>query len=189
MPIVASMAAIVPAIGGVVRGERPESLAWVGICVILIAVILLAQSPREQLPARHSAAAPLFALVSGISFGSTSILIEEGGDEAGLWPLLFIRVVMAVVLLVPALKYARSITFDRPMVMMMFAVSAFIVAGDTLFVLALQRGLLSLVAVVAGLHPAATIAGAHLWLHEKLSPLQWLAASAALVGVSLVGAA
>ena len=50
-PVTAVMSAVVPVLGGVLLGERPHLLAWVGIGVGLFAVVLISPA-ADRPPAR-----------------------------------------------------------------------------------------------------------------------------------------
>ena len=55
-----------------------------------------------------------------------------------------------------------------------------------MFTEATRRGLLSVVSVIAGLYPVATVLLAHLVLGERVSPAQRFGAVGALAGAALI---
>ncbi|MEO9238196.1 MAG: DMT family transporter, partial [Jatrophihabitantaceae bacterium] len=47
-PVTAVMSAVVPVCGGVVKGERQQLLAWLGILLGLVAVVLISRQPADH---------------------------------------------------------------------------------------------------------------------------------------------
>ena len=61
-------------------------------------------------------------------------------------------------------------------------------AANLLFAAGSQRGLVSVVAVLASLYPVVTVALAATLLHERLGRLQAAGAAIALAGVAMIAA-
>jgi len=62
-------------------------------------------------------------------------------------------------------------------------------AANILYVLAVHRGALSIVAVITSLYPVATVALAAIMLRERLVPVQWAGVAIALSGVLCIALA
>jgi drug/metabolite transporter (DMT)-like permease len=77
---------------------------------------------------------------------------------------------------------------DRGQLGTLVAVGVLDNGANLLFVLASQRGLLSLIAVLASLYPVTTVLLARVSLHERLSRVQIVGVVAALAGVALIAA-
>jgi drug/metabolite transporter (DMT)-like permease len=63
------------------------------------------------------------------------------------------------------------------------------VTANALYLLAVREGLLSLVAVLSSLYPAATVVLARVVLHERLKPAQLAGLGLGLAGVTLIATA
>jgi drug/metabolite transporter (DMT)-like permease len=61
--------------------------------------------------------------------------------------------------------------------------------ANVLYVLAAHRGALSIVAVLASLYPAGTVALAAIALRERLVPAQWAGVAIAFTGVVCIALA
>lgn len=190
-PITGVLSAVVPVVGGVVQGERPQVLAWVGVVVGLLAVLLvsLEEPPIEGDGSRpaDTRAAVLNALVAGFGFGLFFLLIAGAEEGAGLWPAVAGRgastVLFALVaLLVPAARAGSRVARQGSMPALLVACGVCDAGANALFLLATHRGLLTLVSVLGALYPAVTILLARVVLHERLRRIQ-------LGGVALAGAA
>jgi len=59
-------------------------------------------------------------------------------------------------------------------------------AANTLYLAAVQRGLLSSAVVLASLYPVVTVLAGRLVLREHVSPLQWIGIALAVVAVTLL---
>jgi len=197
-PVTAVGAACIPVLAGLAGGERPPGTALVGVVVALAAVALLCAFPADDQPAPfdedgasslagaddrpdgaiRARAGLLTGLASGTGFGTYFVFLGHAGHHAGVWPLLGSRTT-AVALLAGALAATR-----RPLLPSVFgwevlAVGGLDVVANVSYLLATRRGLLSIVALLAALYPAATVAMARVLLGERLSRTQ----AVGLVGV------
>ena len=168
-PVSAVIAAAVPVIWGLARGERPGPAATAGIAVALVAVWLVSQNGPMGRPDRSSL---LVAVGSGLGFGGFFIFISHIGESSGLWPLAVGR--LTSVALAVGLALSRAVPVLTPRSVMGLAVAAGVldVTANVTFLLATQEGLLSIVAVIAALYPVATVVLAIVVTHERLSATQ-----------------
>jgi uncharacterized membrane protein len=168
-PTTALSASVVPILAGVILGERPGALAFVGIAVSLVAVVLIT---RERVSEHHVPAGRrvlLLAFGGGAIFGVFFVFLHQTGDQAGLWPLLAARLTSVPLL---ALLVARQVgvrSFEVPRLTRPVVVSGTLDMGANIcYLLALRHGMLSVVAALTGLYPASTIVLAQSHLRERL---------------------
>jgi drug/metabolite transporter (DMT)-like permease len=186
-PITAVLAAVVPVIVGLLSGERPSGLALAGIPLALIAVVALAREPQTGDEPGVGAAEVVMALGAGAAFGFFFVGLDATSDDAGLWPIVAGRTSSVVMFsIVVALVAAARVGDDRarrgttPWLLVGCGVGD--AGANALFLLATQRGLLTLVAVLAALYPASTVLLARIVLGERLVGAQ-------RVGIALAGVA
>ncbi|MGB3772398.1 MAG: DMT family transporter [Rhodococcus sp. (in: high G+C Gram-positive bacteria)] len=194
-PITAVLVAGVPVGVGLALGERPSTLAYVGIALALFAVVLVSrESPDETagevaggLSLRFTPRIAWLTVGSGLTFALAFIALDAaGGDDAGLWPLLASRVAATALVWVVAVG-TRSFSIPRGGVLRLacwIAVLDVIANGALLF--AFQEGLLSLVSVIAALYPAATVLLAMVMLGERVGKMQVVGMVVALGAVVLI---
>jgi drug/metabolite transporter (DMT)-like permease len=187
-PVTAVVSAIVPVVAGLALGERPGWLAMTGIALAVPAIVLLGWGGSPPGTGRHvDRRALVLAAAAGVGFGLFFVTLSRASSDAGLWPVLAARVASVTAL-------AVLITLQRAWGGVPAAVSSLSAGAgvlDTtangLYLLAVQRGLLSEVAVLSSLYPASTIVLASTVLHERLARLQWW--GLALAGVAVVAIA
>ncbi len=175
-PITAVGAALVPLAWGLIQGERPGSLAFVGALAAVIAIGLISRT-SEPPPAdprlEEDRPVLLLAVAAGFAFGTVFVLLAETGPDAGFWPLVAGRSTSVVMLTGVALVGGGG--FRRPSRASMATIApagVLDMAANAVFLLATRRGLLALVAVLSSLYPASTVLLARLVLHERLTRTQ-----------------
>jgi drug/metabolite transporter (DMT)-like permease len=125
------------------------------------------------------------ALGAGVGFGLFFILLERAPDDSGLWPLAGTRISFIACALLAAVAGITA----RPSTGMMRSLVwlGFInLAADLLYLLATRAGLLSLVAVITSLYPAATVALARVVLDERMVKQQLVGVVCAALSVTLI---
>ena len=89
-PVSAGVGGVVPIAWGLLRGERPSTLAFLGAVVTLTAAIVLARSEAvgadESIESPDDRKATIMAIGAGVAFGVILILFSETGSDVGLWP-------------------------------------------------------------------------------------------------------
>jgi drug/metabolite transporter (DMT)-like permease len=180
-PIVAT-SAIVPVLWGVLDGERPGALQWIGIVAALTGV-MLASSERGG-KAENTRLALKLALVAAIGIGLSLVSLDRAAEHDALTGVAAARAVAAPILLGVVLhQRARAPLHAWPR---FAAIGLLDTAANSAFAVATTSGLLSLVAVLGGLFPIVTVALAYLLLHERLQPLQRAGVLLALAGIPLI---
>lgn len=195
-PITAVVAAMVPLVWALVDGERPSTVALAGVAIALVAIVLVAGAPEHDDHPEDAATAPLSAVIppavaSGLGFGALFVLLGETGDDAGLWPLLTARPVAVVVTVVVAAVLGwRAGSLDGAIVParaawpMVAGAGVLDVTANGIYLAATRSGLLSIVAVLSSLYPAATVVLARVVLGERLHRVQVVGLVLAAAGIA-----
>lgn len=186
-PITAVGAGIVPLAWGLTSGERPSAVALGGVATALVAVALV--SAADVATTKNASRDDVvLALSAGVAFGVVFILLGTTHAASGMWPVLTARIA-SVVIVSSSLLVARRPVRPAPGTLPTIVAAGILdVGANALYVLASRRGLLSLVAVLSSLYPAATIILARLVLAERMNRKQLLGIVLALTGVTLIAA-
>jgi len=191
-PLSAVLGACIPVLYGVaLHGERPALWADAGIVAALLAVICVSAGDTQTALQARTRIPPgvTEGLIAGVMFGAYFIALAQTRPEAGLVPLLAARATSIVLLLAGSIVFARATAIrpERSDWGTIALCGAFDVTANVLFVSAFHLGgMISLVAVLTSLYPAATLALAAMMLHERLRPLQWIGVALALGGAAAI---
>jgi drug/metabolite transporter (DMT)-like permease len=175
-PIAALLSAAVPVVFGLASGERPEPAALVGIALALGAIVLVSQEEPGAHHARLSSRRWLpiaVAVAAGVAFGFFFVLIGKAGADVGIWPLVGARIASVTLFVLLGAAGVTSSALPLRREALPVVVCGLLDASANVFLLlALDRGLLSVVAVLTALYPAGTVLLARYVLGERLSRLQ-----------------
>jgi drug/metabolite transporter (DMT)-like permease len=180
---VAGTAAAIPIVYGLATGDRTSALQQVGFVCAILGVVL---TSWERSTGRRLAAGTGFALVAMLGFGFYFVLLHRASGEDFLWPALLFRVTSmsivwtAVILLRPPLRTGRGHLRVLTVIGLLDA------GGNTLFAAASQRGVVSVVSVLASLYPIVTVMLARASLQERVHRSQEAGIVLALAGIVLV---
>lgn len=181
-PLSAVMGALVPVGWGLITGERPTALAIVGVPVALAAIGLVSGAASNR---GLKGPGMLEGVGAGVGFGFFFILIARSGS-AELWTLTFARIASISVLILLATVTGSTLRPGPGMGPLIAAAGVLDMVANLLFLMAERRGLLTLVAVIAALYPAATVVLARIVLHERLSRSQLIGLGMAAAGIALI---
>jgi drug/metabolite transporter (DMT)-like permease len=184
-PVTAVIAAGVPVAAGIASGERLKALAFVGIVLGLVAVVLVSLTDDTGGDVRKAA---LLALVAGLGFGFFFVALAHTGDNPGLWPLVAARPASIALAGLLALRGGLPLLVPRAVWPVSAAAGALDMAANALFLYASQRGALAIVGVLSSLYPLSTVALARLVDHERLRHVQWIGLALALGAVAAMSA-
>jgi drug/metabolite transporter (DMT)-like permease len=197
----AVVAAALPVLAGLLYGERPSTLALVGIALALPAIAAISAGPgaADDVPSGPGGAVTGrrlagvgFGLAAGAVFALYFIALNRAGSGSGLWPIV-VAEVASLPLLVGGTLLTRQLRLPPPgSRSLSVATGVTAAAGTVLYFIATHHGLLSVTAVITSLYPGATILLARIRPGERLSPvrlagLALAGASVALIAVAGVG--
>jgi drug/metabolite transporter (DMT)-like permease len=200
-PVSALGAAVLPVIVGVVTGERPSAIAWVGVAIALPAIWLVAR-PVDEATKTPTAPPPtatggwhesdlVDGLLAGAGFALLFIGLDRAGADAGLWPVVTAQLAAIALLAIVSIVGWRSGSIPRgpwDRSALPGAMAAGLLGGiaSTTYFLATHDGLLSIVAVVTSLYPAVTVVLAAVLLRERIGRWQLLGLVAAAVAIGCI---
>jgi len=185
-PLTAVVSAVLPVVAGLVVGERPSIVAGLGIVVAVAGIALVTGAVGSP----HAATARrilVLAALAGCGFGWMFVCLDRTSDDAGMWPLLAARLA-TISLAAVVWTSRRGALGSGRLTPLAFLSGLFDMGANVFFVLANERGLLSLVSVVTSLYPVTTIVLAMRLDRERATRWQYGGmglAVAALVLVSL----
>lgn len=217
-PLTALVSAVVPMTWGLLGGEQFGPIGYVGLCLALVAVVLVGFVP-EKGAVRPSLRGILMAVGSGAMIGAFLIIIDQTPDSSGLVPLVMNRgvngaIMLAVVGLLALRSRARSrMTVsvaagsahqdallqpaDRPTIAsgwlpgLPFALACGVLdtAANILMLFGLRIGDLAAFSVLIALYPAGTIVLAAAVLRERIAPIQWVGLALAVTAAGMLAVA
>lgn len=190
-PLVSMIALTVPVIVGLVAGERLGVLPLAGIALGALAVWLVSgDASHGDGDRKSSSLSPLrplgLAVLSGALIGGFLVLLSHVQPGSSGWPLVAGRASATVCLWSLVLIGRAPIVLARPAIAPMLGAAVTDVAGNVLYLLAVQRAPLSLTATLVSLAPATTVLLAQVVLREALSARQRVGVALALVAVVLL---
>ena len=184
-PISAIIAVVLPVLAGVVFGERLPLAGWVGIAVGIVAVLMVSQV-HEDAPHPVSIGVVVLSVVAGVGISVFLVALERAPDDSGVWPIIIVRIITSALLLI-AVVAAGQLTRPSRDVVLLGSVSTILdVLATIAFMMATREGLLTVVAVITALYPAATVIMARIVLKEHLQGTQKLGLGLAAVSVGVL---
>lgn len=184
-PVSGVGAALVPIAVGVLTGERPDPLVWLGISVAMPAIWLVAREPGADRSSGLGAGLT-DGLLAGLGFGTLFAALAQIPEEAGLLPLALNQVIAAGAIVAVAMTL-RSPWVPREPIALVGMVSGCLGALATgAFMIANRSGYLTVTAVIASLYPAFTIMLAASLLREHVHKTQAMGLGLCAVTVVLV---
>jgi drug/metabolite transporter (DMT)-like permease len=190
-PLISMIALTVPVIVGLVLGERPGPLPLAGIALGVVAVALISAHGASDEPGTTPAAprrvtALLPAVASGVLIGLFLVCLGRVERGASGWALVAGRASASLLLVGMLLASRATFRLAPPARAPMLGAAVFDVSANVLYLLAVQRAPLSLVATLVSLAPATTVLLAQLVLRERLGPAQKVGVAVALAAVVLL---
>ncbi len=170
-PITAVMSGAVPVFVGLFRGEQLSAFAFAGMGLAVFAVVLVSRESTH-----HGGQTPLSAIglsiAAGFAIGIYLTVIGLAPVDSGVWVASMGRWVSTIIMISFVAVVVRS--FDRTTFPWKLAIITGILdsTANGLFQLASQRGLLSIVAVLGSLYPAATVVLARVVIKERMNRVQ-----------------
>src|SRR3954447_7541727 len=181
-PVSGVGATLIPVLIGVLGGERPAVLVWLGIALALPGIWLV--SREETGVAATGPSGLLDGVLAGVGFGILFAALGQIPESAGYWPFAANQLTSVLAVTAACLLLGGD---PRPHAVEQWwgLVSGVLAAAAGLsFLLATHHGLLTVSAVLISLYPAVTVLLASLVLRERIHRVQ--AAGLALCGVAVI---
>ena len=184
---IGALGVLVPVAAGVIQGDRPAAIQAAGAVVGITGVVLVAREPDPEWRAAGRTAVGLAALAA-LGFGTFFLGLDAASGAKPAWTIVAARAGGVVTLLIAAAFARPSMRIERAMLPALLAIGCFDVLANSLFAVATNHGLLSLVAVAGSLYSAVTVLLARFVLGERLAPPQQAGVVVALAGVAMIAA-
>lgn len=190
-PTTAVCAVTIPVLVSVLLGERPVPLAVAGITLGIASIVLVSRqqpaAPALGEPASRGRPSGIgTALASGIAIGFFFLSLAQTRSEAGMWPLLVSRSVSVSLFGILVMTRGQSLRIPARIMALAVVCGVIDMLANALYLLAAQRGPLSLVVTLSSLYPASTVLLARIVLNERLNPWQLTGVGCALAAVVLI---
>jgi len=187
-PLSAVLSAAIPALTGLLIGERLAPLAWAGVVIALPAVALVSLAPASDSGSRK--AGMVTGVIAGAGFALLFIGLDRAGTAAGGWPLLPGQAVALTLvsawLVLPGNRPDRSAWAATWRAGTVTGVLGGV--ANIAYLAATGAAPLAVVAVVTALYPAMTVLLARFTLHERWSRLQALGLLVSAAAVAAISA-
>src|SRR3954447_9348647 len=184
-PVTALVSAALPVSVGLLEGERVSGVAFCGVALALVAVVVVSGGIDGR-AARPTRAALLLAVGAGAAIALQLVCLDQAPDDTGVAPLLVGRAVSSAVVLGAAFSLRTRLGDVRPSLATSAAAGALDSLANFAFLLAVRDGDLAVVAVITALYPAGTVLLARALLAERIAPTQLAGLGLAAVAVGLL---
>ena len=193
-PLSAVGAALLPVAVGVLTGERPALVTWIGIGCAVPAIWLVSSAAEPAAPTGTAEAATsgrfgegvIDGVLAGLGFGLMFAALGQVHDTAGLAPLAAAEVVSVVAIAVLAAAMGHSWIPRETGAWWGLVVGGLAAVAAVLFLFASQAGLLTVAAVLSSLYPVFTVLLAATILRERIGGAQAVGLALAAIAVALV---
>ncbi len=185
-PVSGLGAAFVPVVAGVLIGERPGPVVWIGIALAFPAIWFVAREPAS---ARATGRAGfLDGALAGLGFGTLFVALSRVSEDAGLLPLAVNQAVGGVVIVAVAVALRQPWLPREGRAALGLSSGVLAALATWLFMVASRGNHLTVAAVVVSLYPAFTVLLAALLLRERVHGAQGFGLALCAASVALVAA-
>jgi drug/metabolite transporter (DMT)-like permease len=172
-----------PVVFGLATGDELSTTQAAGILVAMAGGVLAAQS---SVHAVVTGAGVGWSLLSAIGFAGLLIALPEAAEDGTAWALLDARIAVVVLLIAGIAVLRLPARAPVKSVPLLAVPGLLLLLGTLMYAEATQRGLLSVVAVLASLATVVTAALAFFIAGERLSAVQRAGIALATLGVILL---
>jgi drug/metabolite transporter (DMT)-like permease len=188
---IGSTGAIVPVAIGIGTGDKVGAAGLVGI-VLAIGGVALAARRRAGDDLKTAADLRRAVVLSVLSAGFFGVFLwgmDPAADDGVFWAVMISRLSLVALLVGGAVLFSRALLV-RPRDLPAVALPGVLLfCGTMMYSAATTEGQISVVSVIGTLFPVVTVTLALVFLHERLSRVQWTGVCAALCGVVLLSLA
>jgi drug/metabolite transporter (DMT)-like permease len=184
-PITAVVSAAIPAVVGIVAGERLHLTALVGIPMTAVAIMLMSGVPATGIR-RPTRFALLLAVGAGIAIGTQLVCLAQASPDSGVASVVAGRLATSFVLVGAAFVGREHLGPSYPRSGLSALAGALDSLANVAFLLAVRQGELAIIGVITALYPVTTVLLARQILKERLTVLQVAGLFVAICAVALL---
>jgi drug/metabolite transporter (DMT)-like permease len=184
---IGALGVVVPVAAGIAGGETPAPLQAAGAVVAVAGALLVAREPDPDWRSANRRAVGLAALAA-LGFGTFFWLLDLASPANPAWTIVTARAGGVVLLLAAAARVRPKLPLDRSRLPALAAIGVCDVLANSLFALATNHGLLSLVSVAGSMYAVVTVLLARFVLGERLAGSQQAGFAVAIAGVVMLAA-
>jgi drug/metabolite transporter (DMT)-like permease len=182
-PVFSLIGLAVPVLVGVVLGEHPSRIAWLGVLLAGLSIPLLSwtSSGADAAARAHLRRTLVVAVSAGLVIGWFLVCVSRIGAGAGLMPLVVARFTALALFATWFTLRREPLIPPRPARGMALGAGALDSTANVLFWFSTQTAPLALTSTLASLAPATTVLLARLLLGERWNMAQRVGLTMALV--------
>lgn len=185
--MIGALGVLVPVVGGLAQGDQPGALQTLGAIAAITGVVMVAREPGGELRGVNRTSLVL-AVLSAFGFGAFFLLLSLASHPNPAWTVVVARLSSVALLCLAALVVRPSMVVPRRLLPALLVMGVFDVTANSLFAIATNHGLLSLVGVSSSLYSAVTVLLAWFVLGERLDRARMAGVAVAVAGVALIAA-
>ena len=183
-PVTGVLAAVIPVVGGFVLEGVPPPMVLAGIAVAIAAVVLVSRVADEG----GGRAGLTEAVIAGVAIGFFGIAIA-GLPEGNLFAALSVIRLVQILLVVGTIVVLRAAWRpSRDALGPIAVVGVLDMAGNGLYLAAVQTGALAVASVLSALYPVGTVILAATLLRERVTRDHVVGIALAATAILLIGA-
>jgi drug/metabolite transporter (DMT)-like permease len=182
---VTSLGVVVPVVIGLLSGETPSGLVWLGIAVAIVGIVL---TSGPEFTGEASARPVIVAALAGLFFGVFFVFMDQGSEDSPLLTLWAMRAVVTAGFVVAALVRRTTGGLVARDLGWVVAIAAGDLGANLAFGVASTMGFVSITSVLSSLFPVITVLLARLVLKERLRAVQIAGVAVTMVGVACISA-
>lgn len=184
---IGALGVVVPIAAGIAGGDAPSALQAAGATVAIGGALLVAREPDREWRSASTGAVGLAALAA-LGFGLFFWGLDVASPANPAWTIVAARSGGVAVLAVAAVRVRPTLPLDRERLPVLVVIGVCDVLANSLFALATDRGLLSLVSVAGSMYAAVTVLLARVVLGERLAGPQQAGFAGAIAGIAMLAA-
>jgi drug/metabolite transporter (DMT)-like permease len=185
-PLSAVIGAGLSVVCGVVLGERPGTVAWIGLALAMPAIVAVSMSATGSHRRLGGWPGIRYGVLAGLGCAVSLIGMGQTREASGVWPVLSIEI--SALLTVGVISaFTGDLHLPLPSSIGPSTWSGILgMAAAICYLLSVHTGMLAIVAVVTSLFPAVTVGLAVLLTGERLGAVRLTGLGLAVISVSLI---
>ena len=184
IPVSGVAGALFPVLWGLVGGDSLSALQVVGIFIGLVSIALASGVSLQTFKG------PITGLrdgvLAGLGFGAFYIIIENTSSDTEPWGAVASRVFPLLILLIILRFINDRAKPSKQALPFIFGSGLSNACASACFLLAVNRGLLSITSLLSALYPAITVVLAHFLINEKMTRTQVFGVIAAIFSMASI---